>query len=60
MVGGTRTDVADSLEGFKGAGPIDEVLKGIADEGIPDGNSDGGEKDPSFDALSSTEKEKNG
>lgn len=60
VVGGARTDVSHSFDSFKGTGPIDEVLERIANEGIPDGDSDGGEEDPCFDALSSAEKKEYG
>ena len=42
VVSGAWADIANPFDGFKGTGPINEVLKWIADEGIPDGDSDGG------------------
>ncbi len=56
VVSGAWADIANPFDGLKGARSIEKMLQRITDEGIPDGDSDSGEKNPSFDALSSTKK----
>ena len=60
VVSRTWADIANSFNGLKGARSIEKMLQRIADEGIPDSDSDGGEEDPRFDSLSSTEKKEYG
>jgi len=60
VVSGAWADIANSFDSLKGARSIEKMLQRITDEGIPDGDSDGGEKDPSFDALSSAKKKEYG
>jgi len=60
VVSRTWADIANSFDSLKGARSIEKMLQRITDEGIPDSDSDGGEEDPRFDSLSSTEKKEYG
>ena len=60
VVSRTWADIANSFDSLKGARSIEKMLQRIADQGIPDSDSDGGEEDPRFDSLSSTEKKEYG
>lgn len=46
---GTGTDVPDPLNSLEGAWPVNEMLQGIADQRIPDGDAEEGDHDPGFD-----------
>jgi hypothetical protein len=43
VVSRTWADIANPFDGLKGARSIEKMLQRIADEGIPDSDSDGGE-----------------
>lgn len=48
---GAGTHIAYPLQGFKGAGAVEQVFEGVTNEGIPDRDAHQGEKDPCFEAI---------
>lgn len=57
---GAWADVTNSLDGFEGTGAIQKVFEGVADEGIPDGDAEKSQNDPSFGPIFPGEEEDQG
>jgi len=57
---GAWADIPNSLDGLERAGTIQKVFEGVANEGIPNGDAEKSQNDPSFGPIFPREEENQG